>query len=106
MRIVTTALAGAAAVALWASASAAAEDILRGPANDLVMFERWCTDIAKYDSERCAGENPADYAEFVVYRNTVERYEAGFLQEREASRTLYRRVQTQDVIEPNLETAD
>lgn len=90
------------ALAAGLAAPAAAEDILRGSASDLVTFERWCLDIAKYTESRCDQRLRPDYDEFAVYRDSIERFEWEFLRELNASRELRHRVETQDNLEPTL----
>ncbi|MBI1239912.1 MAG: hypothetical protein GC199_11290 [Alphaproteobacteria bacterium] len=76
-------------------------DVLRMPATDLITFERWCLDEAKLDEARCTQRRPDDEAEFVVFRNTIERYEAQFIYQRHADRVLkYERLETQDTLVP------
>jgi hypothetical protein len=94
------------AAALFASIpGASAEDIIRGSATDLISFDRWCAEVANYPESRCDSRRPDDYAEFRVYRDRVERFEADFMIKKEQDRILLERVETQTDIYPiqNLE---
>jgi hypothetical protein len=82
-----------------------AQEIIRGSATDLISFDRWCTEVASYSETRCESRRPDDYAEFRVYRDKVERFEADFMIQKEKDRVLLERVETQTDIVPihNLE---
>jgi hypothetical protein len=87
--------------AMFASVQAvSAQEIVRGPATDLVSFDRWCSEIASYPESRCDSQRPDDYAEFRVYRDKVERFEADFMIKKEQDRVLLERVETQTDIVP------
>jgi hypothetical protein len=87
--------------ALFASAQlASAQEIVRGSATDLVTFDRWCAEVVSFPESRCESRRPDDYAEFRVYRDKVERFEADFMFKKEKDRVLLERVETQTDIYP------
>jgi len=76
------------------------EMALRGSTTDLITFERWCGEVANMPASRCDTRRPDDYDAFRVYRQTVERYEADFMRQRDAEYQLMRRLDTQDTLVP------
>ncbi|NWH09649.1 MAG: hypothetical protein HXY22_13570 [Alphaproteobacteria bacterium] len=97
-------MAGIAVISLLGVSEVAAQDITRdlerGSASDLITFERWCADIAKLTEERCGQKLKPDYDEFVVYRETIERYEGEFSRQKRDTRELRERLETQDTLLP------
>jgi hypothetical protein len=91
---------GAAALVVTCASVASAQEVIRGPASDLITFDRWCLEIANYDESRCEARRPDDYQEFRVYRDRIEQFEPGFLVQKEQDRVLLDRVETQDDIVP------
>lgn len=66
-----------------------------------LTFERWCLENQGWDEARCNARSEADLAEFKLYRDQVERYEAEFRRKQEADRILRERVDTQGNTNPD-----
>ncbi|HRE60191.1 MAG TPA: hypothetical protein PLA85_13155 [Micropepsaceae bacterium] len=66
-----------------------------------LTFERWCLENQGWEEARCDARSEEDLAEFKLYRDQVERYEAEFRRKQEAERLLRERVDTQGNTNPD-----
>ncbi len=76
-------LAMMAAAALALGGAAAAEEL---------DFGVWCSDVARFDADRCAEERPADKSAYERYAANVHTFENEKIRKQEAQRLLNERV--------------
>jgi hypothetical protein len=74
-------------------AAAAAVMILAGPAGAQELdFGVWCSDIARFNADRCAEQRPEDKSAYDRYAANVHGFESELLRKQEADRIMRERV--------------
>lgn len=64
-----------------------------------INFDMWCQEQAKLPADRCDKRLPEDEKQYEAFRDTIEKYEIGHLQDRQRSQDFNQAIMHHDPVD-------